>query len=327
MNAATATGAASPAASTRFEPAACAQCGGRDAETLYRFDFDGEEAGIARCRACGLAFTTPRPRAEALGGFYGSGYYSFRAPALPDTTAPLSGKERLRRAILVRHYGYPASIGGASALPPPVTGWLGHFMALPYFVPGGRLLDVGCGSGERMLEFASFGWDVAGLEFSPEAAEAGRSVGLDIRNEDVTATSFAPASFDCVSFYHSLEHVYDPAAALAAAFRLLKPGGELLVAVPNFGSSERRLFGARWGWLQMPTHLFHFTRASLARFVREAGYADIAISPSFHGYSVDGSMFGALRRPAEAGLSAAALLLATLGDGKALTLRARRPAR
>ncbi|MFZ1743453.1 MAG: class I SAM-dependent methyltransferase [Pontixanthobacter sp.] len=307
---------------SRFELADCALCGARERAELYRFDFDSEIAAIVQCSKCRLVYSSPRPTPDSLGSFYGSNYYSFGAPALPDAAAPPSTKEKLRRAILVRHLAYPDALDTGSKAPHSMTAILGRFMALPRFVPNGRLLDVGCGSGERMLEFQSFGWQVAGLEFSDEAAKASQSVGLDIRTGSIESTDFAPESFDCITFYHSLEHVYDPATSLAAAHRLLKPGGQLLVAVPNFGSSERRIFGRNWGWLQMPTHLFHFSKQTLGQFVTKAGFAEVEIRPSFHGYSVDGAIFGAVRKPVELLLKFYALAAAIMGDGKALTLTA-----
>jgi SAM-dependent methyltransferase len=289
---------------------------------LYAFDFDGERAAIVRCSDCRLSYSSPRPKGEALGGFYGSQYYSFKAPQKPDPNAQPSFKERLRRTILARHFGYARLADANAGIPRFVTAFLARFLVIPTFQTDGIMLDVGCGSGERMLELESFGWKVRGLEFSEDAAEAGRGAGLRIDVGDLTSTKIARSSVSTITFYHSLEHVYSPAATLAAAYDVLKPGGNLFIAVPNFGSSERRLFGRHWDWLQMPTHLFHFDRERLERFVREAGFSNIETSYSFNGYSVNTSRCGPLRPVAEILLKLYALIAASLHDGKALTLRA-----
>jgi SAM-dependent methyltransferase len=310
----------------RFETARCDACGSAAQKELYRFNFDGEASGIVRCGGCGLAYSSPRPTSSALGAFYGDGYYSFGPPKLPDPSAVLSFKERLRRTILARHMGYAGLAGADAGVPALFTRFLAQFLVMPDWQKDGVLLDVGCGSGERMLELQSFGWTVRGLEFSESAATAGRSVGLDISVGDLTSAALTPGSFTTIAFYHALEHVYSPTATLKAAYTALAIGGTLLIAVPNFGCSERRLFGKRWDWLQMPTHLYHFDRAKLMRIVATAGFSDIQVRYSFHGYSVDTARAGILRPVAEILLKIYALVAAVLGDGKALTLTARKAA-
>jgi SAM-dependent methyltransferase len=82
----------------------------------------------------------------------------------------------------------------------------------------------------------------------------------------------APASLDAVSLWHVLEHVDDPAAALAAIARWLRPGGVLLVGVPNLGSWQARLGGARWYHLDVPRHRTHFTTRGLATLLAAHGF-------------------------------------------------------
>jgi SAM-dependent methyltransferase len=68
-----------------------------------------------------------------------------------------------------------------------------------------------------------------------------------------------------------LEHLHDPAAALARVCRLLKPGGQFVLSVPDIAGFEARLFREKAYTLQVPQHLHHFTPATLARFLRQAG--------------------------------------------------------
>lgn len=309
----------------RFEAVPCGACGGEDQRRLYTFSFYGEDAGIVRCGDCGLAYTSPRPLPSALSQFYGTTYYSFRTPHRAAPDVPTSFKERVRRTILMRHFGYAGLAQDALALPNFLTALLARFLVMPIFQPGGTLLDVGCGSGERMLELETFGWSTRGLELSESAANAGRSAGLHIEIGELDNCQIAAESASTITFYHSLEHVYSPKQALRAAYNILKPGGNLLIAVPNFGCSERKLFGKRWGWLQMPTHLFHFDRNLLERLVRDSGFTDIRTRYSFHGESVDTERCGRLRPLADLVLTFSAVIAAFLGDGKALTITALKP--
>jgi SAM-dependent methyltransferase len=84
--------------------------------------------------------------------------------------------------------------------------------------------------------------------------------------------AFTPGSFDAVFAWMVIEHLHDPIATLRLAHGLLKPGGWLLFSVPNFGCWERRVFGRFWYALQLPTHLQHFTSASLRRLLDTSGF-------------------------------------------------------
>src|SRR6266536_1737633 len=88
---------------------------------------------------------------------------------------------------------------------------------------------------------------------------------LDVREaclEDV-ADSFAPASFALITLWHVLEHLWAPRRDLQIIRTLLKPGGTLIVEVPNFGDPLRRLFGSSWAYVDVPRHLLQFTPRTL----------------------------------------------------------------
>ncbi len=72
--------------------------------------------------------------------------------------------------------------------------------------------------------------------------------------------------------WHVLEHLRDPQAALAAVRRLLRPGGEVILGVPNLSCASRWCFGEHWcGW-NLPRHLHHFTVKTIKRLLEEAGF-------------------------------------------------------
>jgi SAM-dependent methyltransferase len=94
-----------------------------------------------------------------------------------------------------------------------------------------RVLEVGCGAGHfgKRLSCSRY----VGLELTPLAAQAARSVGLDVRQEtlEVHAASGA-GSYDVVCFFQVLEHIAQPGAFLRQARRCLRRGGRLIVSVP-----------------------------------------------------------------------------------------------
>jgi 2-polyprenyl-3-methyl-5-hydroxy-6-metoxy-1,4-benzoquinol methylase len=111
-----------------------------------------------------------------------------------------------------------------------------------------------------------------GSELNEEAATYARErLGLPVTTQMVEDAAFPDGEFDLVILWHVLEHVRSPRAMLTEVARILKPGGTLLVAVPNFGSLEARLGGRDWFHLDVPRHLTHFTRATLQHALDNAG--------------------------------------------------------
>jgi SAM-dependent methyltransferase len=119
--------------------------------------------------------------------------------------------------------------------------------------PAGPVLDVGSGDGTLVRALRSRG----------RAAE-----GLERGDRDLADVAGPQAA---VVFWHALEHLPEPATALAHAASLLAPGGLLVVAVPNAGSLQAALFGDRWFALDLPRHLTHITAHALVRRCRELG--------------------------------------------------------
>jgi SAM-dependent methyltransferase len=139
---------------------------------------------------------------------------------------------------------------------------------------GGRLLDVGCGSGDFLdLLRRVPGWRVAGLEPSPAAVEHARAVrALDVTMGELPQSHWPPASYDSIMMWHVLEHVPNPALVLAEVRRLLRPGGVFVLAVPVADSAEARCFGPAWAGYDVPRHLMTFTRSNVAQLLTQAGF-------------------------------------------------------
>lgn len=131
----------------------------------------------------------------------------------------------------------------------------------------GKLLDIGCGDGSFLRLAAERGWEVAGTELDPGAASA---VGLQVSRELRDLKSEAP--FDCITLWHSLEHLENPAAVLREANELLAPQGHILIAVPNADGWQARLFGTKWFHRDVPRHLFHFGPSSLRALLHAEGF-------------------------------------------------------
>lgn len=232
--------------------ARCPLCGNPGSRGLYeasdpRFDLPGRFK-VMGCANCGNAWTAPRPSASELRQHYPDTYDPYR----PDLS------ERSRSAVHRAFLGAGLRFGAAATDAFPV----------------GSLLDVGCGNGAYMASMAMRGYTVTGIDVNPRACELVARRGLRVLEGDFLEIALEPESFDIVTMNHFLEHSLEPRASLRKAHAVLRPGGWLVVGVPNFDSWARRRFGANWSDLELPRHLTHFTPRGLTRLLEECGFAE-----------------------------------------------------
>jgi methionine biosynthesis protein MetW len=157
--------------------------------------------------------------------------------------------------------------------------------ALALLPSGGAALDLGCASGGLLALLRPKAGRLAGLELSPTAARAAAQVADEVvqgalEDRDLP---FAPGAFDLVVLADVLEHLADPAAALARAVGWCRPGGSVLVSVPNVAHWSARLALARGRWPEADSgifdssHLRWFTHASLGQLLADAGLRDVEL--------------------------------------------------
>jgi SAM-dependent methyltransferase len=151
----------------------------------------------------------------------------------------------------------------------------------PRCVEGGRALDVGCGNGRFVAALQVCGWHAEGVEPDPRsAAIARRATGAPI-HASLLEGRLREQSFDLITMNHVLEHLEDPLACLRACHRLLRPTGQLAVAVPNLRSLSHRAFGEHWHALDPPRHLVLYDRTSLASTLERAGFTVSSLETRF----------------------------------------------
>lgn len=141
-----------------------------------------------------------------------------------------------------------------------------------------RLLDVGCASGLFLQHAINAGWDVVGVEPSQElyrAAQQRLGPQAAIYGSTLQSIILPPASFDAITLWDVLEHVFDPVFFLKRCASLLRPGGHLFANVPDLDSLQSRILGSRWPLL-LPEHLNYFNRRSLQLCGNNAGLQWVA---------------------------------------------------
>jgi len=187
---------------------------------------------IERCFRCGLGHTIPQPADQTP--YYAVGYYGNRH----GLTASHCSRRRLKFVNTAMGSGRR-----------------------------GRLLDIGCGDGSFLLTAQRAGWEVVGTELNPSTA---RGLGLDVK-ENLDRLGDGEI-FDCITMWHTLEHMRDIPSVLRSVSMHLGAEGRLVVAVPDWGGIQAKMFGERWLHLDVPRHLYHFNRGSLEYCLGSAGF-------------------------------------------------------
>lgn len=138
---------------------------------------------------------------------------------------------------------------------------------------GKRILDIGCGKGRFLEQAQKLGAEVSGVEPTRRSYDAARiRLGDAVRNTVMADNLFAAGYFDVVTMWHVFEHLSAPVSMLNICRRVLKPGGKLILAVPNCRGFIAMLGGPVWFNLDPPRHLVHYDVSSLTSLLRQAGF-------------------------------------------------------
>jgi SAM-dependent methyltransferase len=230
----------------KLENVNCALCGGADSELIFtapslRLSGPGNHFDLRRCTKCGLVFMSPRPAPEELAALYQPKFYHSPNQKLVQRIAGLILGESV--SFVQRHAG-PS-----------------------------KLLDVGCGNGSFIQGAARAGFDVYGLEpYQSALPNLPESLRTRVLCAPFESADYPAESFDVITLWHVLEHLSGPVETLKRLRVFLKPGGTLILEVPNIASSEARWLGPHWHNLDLPYHFWHFAPETLQSAVQQAGF-------------------------------------------------------
>jgi len=209
-----------------------------------RFHGRHEKYLLVRCRACGVVWLSAAPKPEEMHLHYTDAYHKLISAAGENSPA----RWRDRKAALELHK------------------------------QSGSLLDLGCSSGAFLESLPKDSWKLYGIEMSADCAKTAESrSGAQVFVGDILDGPFPSQSFDVITCFDVLEHLYEPRKVITKVAGWLKPGGIFYVLVPNVDSAEAHVFGSYWHGLELPRHLFHYSPASLKFLAESAGLREVSV--------------------------------------------------
>jgi SAM-dependent methyltransferase len=207
------------------------------------------EFEVRTCGACGAGCTAPPLSTDELADFYRDGYASHEEATSSLVASVVGALKRAQVAAILRAAPFSAVVAGGP----------------------GRALDIGCGRGDLAAALVARGWQVAGVEPSELAGAIASRRGVHLVGPTLQAATLAEGQYDLVVLRHSLEHLPNPLGDLRRVRDALRPGGQVVISVPNFASWQRERFGASWFHLDLPRHRVHFTPSSLTTILHTVG--------------------------------------------------------
>jgi 2-polyprenyl-3-methyl-5-hydroxy-6-metoxy-1,4-benzoquinol methylase len=233
----------------------CPVCGAQNLHARFTIS----EMAIESCTACGLVLQNPQPSDSELASIYGNNYFIGSSENDRYASQFEVVKRATARLQLDEIDAYCEQLGFAKRR--------------------GRLLEIGCGHGNFLLEARAQGYQVAGLEYSADAAQkANQNLAAElVRVGAVGQTPLPENWYDICVLADVIEHVRDPKDFLQHVWHVLRPDGVVFIATPSTDSWSARMLGRRWMEFK-PEHLFYFDRETIRRFLTNAGFSEISVT-------------------------------------------------
>lgn len=230
--------------------------------TAKDYFFTQETFQIMKCNSCEFLFTNPRPNSTELNRYYQTDEYLSHATTKKTIISVIYSF--LRSVSIKRKYSLISKIKLK-----------------------GKILDIGCGTGEVLNYFNQKGWETLGIEPAETPRNfAVTNYGLSVFDES-HLNNLQSASFDIITMWHVLEHVSELNERISQVKRILKNDGTLFIAVPNSKSWDAGHYKNFWAAWDLPRHLYHFSTISMTNLMTKHSLSIEKIHPmKFDSYYV-----------------------------------------
>lgn len=224
---------------------------------------------LFKCTNCGLIFIYPQPSIEELSKHYPKDKYS--------VLIELEKIKHVRKIFTLVEclYQYCSAKNNTSKFLQ-----LASYLFYPIksmfrttkLVEKGNFLDIGCGIGYFPLIMKYMGMNAYGVEIGEFDKKLSEDYNLNIFNGTLLGAKYESDFFDVVTINHVLEHVNNPLEMMEEMYRILKPGGYLIIGVPISNCLAFKIFGKYWSQLDTPRHLFTFSTTTLKKYAKNCGF-------------------------------------------------------
>ncbi len=206
---------------------------------------------VVQCSCCGLVYVNPRPTSEMLVKLYND--YHIRNGKDANTWERLMKKNFMEISAMLNRL----------------------------FPERGRILDIGCGYGYFIKMMGNARWAAVGIEPSSRTSGYAKDKGLTVIKTTIDDAEFPDESFDAVTAFYVLEHLFDPLSAVKKIFMLLKPGGVTVLRVPHTTPIVKFLAVLRIknNLYDLPFHLYDFSPKTIRLLLEKAGFSSIRVIP------------------------------------------------
>ena len=227
----------------------CPICGGNNSKLLwkskdFRYKICADPFNIVRCDSCNLLFLNPRPAKEDIAIFYPTDFHRQDCSLSYKIIEPLF---KIAQESIIN--------------------------SIKNLKKNGKILDIGCGNGDFLLAMKGAGYDVWGIEPSRDSQRyCNEQLKGRIFYNTLEDTKLEQETFDIITMFHSLEHVYNLDGLFKGINRILKNDGIIFICVPDTDFFESKLFGPYYYNLEAPRHLYFFTKNSLSMLLDKYGF-------------------------------------------------------
>ena len=226
--------------------AQCPICTGESFQpflTCKDYTTTGELFPVEQCITCGMVLTNPRPTQETAGTYYQSTTYISHTSA---ASGIIDYIYLIFRRLTLR--------------------W--KLSLINPYLQESLLLDVGCGTGHFLKHCKQAGVAIYGVEPSPEARIIATRHNLTVVEK---LEKLPDIKFNVITLWHVLEHIYDLKGTIQELKSRLAENGIIFIAVPNWQSFDSAHYQALWAGYDVPRHVWHFSKTTMALLLKNAG--------------------------------------------------------
>jgi len=219
-------------------------CSGATSRVRYSF----APFRVNECPGCGSAYLSPRLRESEIIRLYRENYFASDDSGARGYTDYAALEQELRQTFLRRYR-----------------------LLKPHLTRRGRAVDLGCAMGYALDCLTEDFDERIGIDLAPQAIDEVVRRGHRGICGMLAYAALETRSVSLLVSSDTIEHLYDPTAAVREMARVLAPGGVLALVTPNYGSVLRRVSGRNWVSFKIPEHVTYFSKKGMTDMLASAG--------------------------------------------------------